>query len=400
MSKRRFTNVDRRSIMEAHGARCFHCNAPIDYQQLEIDHLIPEALLADESGLFAVLRRYDLPEDFDLNGDQNLVPSCNACNGKKSNLLINPNQIAIYLALTQARAGKVAELRKKYGRRILTNKLFLDLVGAYEAGTTNPKEIDRLTRKYFGDSTVKLSYPLNFVRAPDLTVLNRADLEDFRDAELLIFDTPGGIELEHDDGRKLEVRTCRQYSDAICEGFYAYLNSSIKLSSHFETALHVLHALENAEFPEKSFISDPRIGLCDLRFLPISLVSISPDIEAEIPREVVSIEDARGVDVLEILEFSSLSLTVSCGHFITTFRELLRSDLNGDGVEEILVAVYGQAVGGTMGFGYCVTLGRDDDDTLLRDLSVMLPHDVAAKKLADAKSKEFQNFLETTTSNN
>jgi hypothetical protein len=37
---------------------------------------------------------------------------------------------------------------------------------------------------------------------------------------------------------------------------------------------------------------------------------------------------------------------------ITYLREILRADLNHDGIEEILISCYHRAVGGTLGFGH------------------------------------------------
>ena len=90
--------------------------------------MIPEELVSDARRLAAALSKYGLPPDLDLNGDENIVPSCSHCNGKKSNLELGVAPMAIHLAVTKRKAPQIARFREKYGRQILTNKLVLNLI--------------------------------------------------------------------------------------------------------------------------------------------------------------------------------------------------------------------------------------------------------------------------------
>jgi hypothetical protein len=45
-------------------------------------------------------------------------------------------------------------------------------------------------------------------------------------------------------------------------------------------------------------------------------------------------------------------------------KELLRADIDGDGIEEILIQYYTYAVGGTFGYGFVGTLHRSGPDAM------------------------------------
>jgi hypothetical protein len=48
-------------------------------------------------------------------------------------------------------------------------------------------------------------------------------------------------------------------------------NFNLKMSVYFEHHCGLLTALEAARTPERSFVSEPRVGIADLHLLPFSL---------------------------------------------------------------------------------------------------------------------------------
>lgn len=62
--------------------KCVWGHEPITFKEMEVDHIIPKSLKGDE--LATVLDTHGLSSDFDLEAEENLAPTCGACNGNKS----------------------------------------------------------------------------------------------------------------------------------------------------------------------------------------------------------------------------------------------------------------------------------------------------------------------------
>ncbi|WP_434733555.1 hypothetical protein NL154_03235 [Rhizobium sp. YTUHZ044] len=60
---------------------------------MQIDHIIPEHLLSKSLELKSALRSLGLPGDFQINGFENLLPSCSACNNAKKGYSFKPSPV-------------------------------------------------------------------------------------------------------------------------------------------------------------------------------------------------------------------------------------------------------------------------------------------------------------------
>lgn len=135
MGKYSFTAAQRSAIYVKHGEKCYMCTSPIDLKSMQIDHIIPESLLADKDQLSSVLNDFGLPSDFDLNGYGNWLPSCATCNRKKSAKVFTPSpiiQIEIESAINKA--DEVAELAQKTVSNRELSKAINTLDRAKESG--------------------------------------------------------------------------------------------------------------------------------------------------------------------------------------------------------------------------------------------------------------------------
>ncbi|KRG10718.1 hypothetical protein ACA30_21395 [Virgibacillus soli] len=74
----------RYAIWQAYNKKCAICGEPINYTQLQIDHIIAESLEKNHYELYGVLKKYELPKDFQINSLYNLRPACGYCNREKS----------------------------------------------------------------------------------------------------------------------------------------------------------------------------------------------------------------------------------------------------------------------------------------------------------------------------
>lgn len=67
------------ALWQAWGLKCYWCDTPKHYLEVEIDHIVPKGLA--QAALGQTLTGYGLPADFDLQDPRNLAPICDACNG-------------------------------------------------------------------------------------------------------------------------------------------------------------------------------------------------------------------------------------------------------------------------------------------------------------------------------
>ncbi len=141
MSEQRFTTQFREALWEAHWEKCIYCKKCIEYKEMRVDHIMPEATLKNCEKWEQAKKRFSLKVDFDILGYGNLAPSCEGCNGRKSNLELAPGYINILLAEISNRIGRLNELiDKKRQSRDLGNILKL-IERSYEAGKFTESEL-------------------------------------------------------------------------------------------------------------------------------------------------------------------------------------------------------------------------------------------------------------------
>lgn len=130
MSKLTSDDLVRAALWEAHGKRCFWHGEPIEFAQLEIDHLIPESFENKTLDLKNILKGASLPEDYDLQGLQNLVPSCKTCNGRKSAHVYSAPQLISLTHLADRILPKVETILKSKRDRMDLEETYINAIRA------------------------------------------------------------------------------------------------------------------------------------------------------------------------------------------------------------------------------------------------------------------------------
>jgi hypothetical protein len=124
MSEQRFTIAFREALWDAHNRRCLYCGGELTFVAMKIDHVIPESLRKDWDGLEDVRKRLGLDNQFNVLGFENLAPSCDHCNSRKSSLPLADGAIMIILAKVRDRIVDVElRLHKRAQERSLDNVL-------------------------------------------------------------------------------------------------------------------------------------------------------------------------------------------------------------------------------------------------------------------------------------
>lgn len=360
MAKQKFTIQHRRAIWTAYAMRCFYCREPLRWDNLRIDHIVPEYLSSDPDALRAKLSELGLPETWTLQANANLVGSCDRCNARKRALMPPANQLILWTTETSAKAPQIEGLRQEFEREDRKDLVIVQLETARWKGLLTNEDVDRLRLSVNSDpdTPIRLLKSIQFLENIALTELRPSEAERLLDLPVLTgagANLPDGIEFVKKNGSEiLNVRTSREYRDARANGYYARNNFFHKMGAFFAETLGVLTAMQACRPAERSFIRDPRVGLSDIDLLPSSLLFAWGQDEGA--QDLVRSHETIGALVrmghAKIVSVASHQLEVEFGNVYTHVREILRSDLDGDGYEEILIFKYVAAVGGTFGHGF------------------------------------------------
>jgi hypothetical protein len=153
MAKQRFKPSFREALRLAHGERCIYCGRHILFRETKIDHVLPETTLQDPTKTRELKQRFGLPDSFNLLGDENLAPSCEPCNGQKSDLLLQPGFIAIVLANVEKCLPKVRALFAERQAEIRLDKLLRLIARASEQHSFSIEALIRGIREVVGEDS-------------------------------------------------------------------------------------------------------------------------------------------------------------------------------------------------------------------------------------------------------
>lgn len=368
-----FPDIDRRSLWEAHGKRCAYCGEPLEFRALCIDHIVPQTL--ERSGeVDQLLERLGLPKSFNFHGELNLLPSCHRCNMAKSAKLFELPRLALLLEGAKSKSKKVAELKSKYEAedhaaeaRIALSLALGRGAASFDQAAEWLADIGREHGRY------SLNHEIRLADGTNLKAIRKDEISRLLDAPIV---PEPGLELLDDHDSSVSVRTCREYQKARSDGFYPYTTYAIKAASAFQIPLAVFGAIQRSAVPERSFIREPYVGVADLHLMPLALapgVSWGPGGEDAVEFQgATNLQDLVDAGRMRIRRVRNGSLELEDDGAGALFMELIRSDITGDGNEDILIAVYDYATQGTFGAGRTGVLSRTSaeamftwDETLL-----------------------------------
>jgi hypothetical protein len=240
---------------------------------------------------------------------------------------------------------------------------------ALEKGLISPADVGSILHRYeTGDPEVNLYQSLQFVGGVSVAALRRSEVDRLFDEPIALLNSqPALVDLEHADGRRREIRTTREYRDTIAQGFIPTCNAMVKLATLFDLPLAVFTAMELAQPARVSFIREPRIGIIDLKYMPVSMLP-----GGRISQEdngCNTLEEVQSNGNLKVVSSSSHSLRIEYAHFMRIIVEIMRADLDDDGIEDILVYWQDRSLQGTYGDGGTFVLTRRTADAPFERLS-------------------------------
>ena len=352
MSKFIMPTQTRIAIWRAHAKKCFYCGDLISLGELDIDHIIPESLNDASVELERVKADFGLPSEFTLNSILNLVPAHRRCNLAKSGRLFNPASARFFLDIASRKEATILRQIDSLKLQDRKERILVVLQNALETGSISMADISDV-RSSAG--SFALSARLEFFDGSMEGKVFTESLDALLDKPLLFGCTTDidGIEFVNDSGHSVTVRTCREYRAARAVGYYALTTFAMKMEAFLSSADAILDAVSRAKVPSLSHVTNPSVGVADLQLLPRDVLpTIGPDHERRIAEVTEpSLREMARAGKLRIVDVSSTRLLFEWEGAGAMLKELLRADLDGDGVEEILIQHYVYAVGGTLGYG-------------------------------------------------
>ncbi|CAG4914841.1 hypothetical protein R70241_04279 [Paraburkholderia saeva] len=318
--------------------------------EFHIDHILPETLADDPAALADVVSKLNLGDDFSLFGYENLVPVAPGPNLQKGKVVFDPEFCRYYLAIAAAKKAKVEGELAKIDRRNTRGKVILLLQEALESGKLRGEEVAEILEQHNEkpEEIFQLLEAIGF-ESGHVETIAKSDIESLRDRPVIA--SGKSLILDHATLEHVYVQTCREYEEAIKQGYYANNTYAIKTAAIFEHRCGLLNALQRAVPATKSFIDSPRVGVVDVHLLPFRLFpQLSPDASEEELAGTYQDKLNNGSLVIQAVRQNLLRVAEpeGTGHQLI---EVARADFNGNGIEDILVFEYMWATHGTFGAG-------------------------------------------------
>jgi hypothetical protein len=167
MAKHRFSNVERYALWRAYDGRCFHCDKPLEFRDMSVDHIIPEWLSENPQKLRRLRQEYEIDANFpgfQINDFGNWVPAHLRCNGRKGREISPKRMTLLLLQEVQRRLGRVRQEVEMLCRKRTCAHLFGSLSAAIENKNLNVKEvrqfIAKVEREQHADEPLVLTFGL------------------------------------------------------------------------------------------------------------------------------------------------------------------------------------------------------------------------------------------------
>lgn len=336
--QRQVGEIERVAIWTAHSKRCAYCGEPLRYQDLEIDHVLPQSLIKSPGELNELISKLALASDFSIAALGNLVPAHGTCNSKKGDRVFNEANARFFLEIANQKQRSIEDLIRKLELEASRDKLLALVRSALQSGNADLHDIldtASKTDKFPLNATVYFENGRWEVTA-DPEKINRLFDEP---VDLHVQGRARGVRFTDGKGSEISISTCREYKEAVSARYYPSDNTENKISFVLATTCAILEAASRARLASVSYIRSPRVGVTNFSMLSARL---APTRRAD-RSDIISL--AGYTTIQELVEAGSISaeilsdteVKIECQDQGVTLTELMRADFDEDGVEELLI---------------------------------------------------------------
>jgi len=168
MSKHRFSYIERYALWQVYDGRCFYCEEPLDFQDMTVDHILPERLSENPAELRRVRQEYEIDAnfpDFQINDFTNWVPAhFRKCNIRKGGEILPKRVTLLLLENVQRRIPKVRqaleELSQKRGRSRILGSLSATIENRHLSVQEVREFVTQVERSLHVDEPIVLTFGL------------------------------------------------------------------------------------------------------------------------------------------------------------------------------------------------------------------------------------------------
>ena len=382
MTRRTYPTSKRAAIWQAHERRCIYCTELITFADLDVDHIIPSHLKNKQDELAKLLNEYGLNNNFDIDSMLNLVPSHRHCNLQKRGRVLPKNRALHFLSIAEDRYDKACKIELELKKQTQKDKFTVLLQIALDEGRISREELSSLVVGHNEPQDMfEVLTALPFVDSELKGFLSSTDVDSLYDRPILPrlhgLDKLTMVRETFPKTEKIEVRTCHEWAESVRDGYYPSSTYDIKEETFFKRVYSLVVALAQAKVPKYRFITDQRVSIVNFDLLPVTILpALSRDDVDELNRfkaDGVGISDLIAQGRVKIVSSSPLSLTLHYDYMGLYLNEILRADLNDDGIEDLLIGSYEWALEGTFGAGYTLALTRlgiDQPFTVAKDIEL------------------------------
>jgi hypothetical protein len=339
----------------------------VTFADLDVDHIVPYRLKEQPQELAKLVDEYGLSIGFDVDSLLNLVPAHRHCNLQKNGQILRKSRALHFLSIADERHDRACKIELELKRQAQKDRFTVILHVALDEGKISREDLSCLIAGYDdSQNTFEVLTTLSFVDSELKGFISSTDVDLLYDRPILPrlhgLDKLTMVRASSSSEEKIEVYTCREWAEAVRDGYGARSTYDIKEETFFKRLYALVVALARAKAPKEKFISDLQVSIANFDLLPVTLLpALSRDDLEELERfesEGVCIPDLVAQGKVKIVSSSPRSLTLHYDHMGLYLNEILRADLNGDGVEDLLIGSYEWALEGTFGAGSTIALTR------------------------------------------
>lgn len=149
MSKQHIPPRKKYALWIAHKRICHYCKEPLLYQDMWVDHILPEHLSKAPDKLEQILREYELVGlDFDIKGYSNWLPAHWRCNLDKGGSIFDKGAARYYINIARAKAKTAQREEQKIIHDLKRDKLLGSLDIALSEGLLSQKAVFAILEQY------------------------------------------------------------------------------------------------------------------------------------------------------------------------------------------------------------------------------------------------------------
>ncbi len=134
MSKQHILPRKKYALWLAYNGICYYCKKSLDYEDVWVDHILPEHLLNTPERLKHLLQEYELDSAFDVQDYGNWIPTHWRCNLEKGGTIFDKGAARYYLNIAREKVPAAQEQERRVIRNLKRSKLLGSLEIAISEG--------------------------------------------------------------------------------------------------------------------------------------------------------------------------------------------------------------------------------------------------------------------------